>query len=196
MKPRLMERIAYPAMIAALLCSGGCMLFKKAEVVVSVLQEDFSLLEPEEFPEKIKQLEEIALNHESMTVRTKAFYYVAIAYMHYNNPEPNYPQALKNLDEYITRDTENETLDEVVAWKAVLIELDRCMEEIRKLEKSIAQLRQQYARSDKNRKDSIRQIEELSQTIEQQKKEIMSLEDKIKKLDALHLEIERKKKKK
>jgi len=182
--------------IAALSFSGGCMLFKKPEVAPAILREDFSLLEPEEFPEKIKQLEEIAQNHESVSVRTQAYYYVAVAYMHYNNPAPDYTQALKNLDEYITRDTENATIDEVAAWKAILLSLVNSMGEIRKLEQSHAQLKQQYSRADKDRKDLNRQIEDFSQTIERQKKEILSLEDKIRKLDALHAEIEKKKKKK
>jgi chromosome segregation ATPase len=116
--------------------------------------------------------------------------------MHYNNPAPDYTRALKNLDEYITRDTENATIDEVVAWKAILLSMVNSMGEIRKLEQSLLQLQQQNSRADKDRKDLNRQIEDFSQTIERQKKEILSLEDKIRKLDALHAEIEKKKKKK
>jgi len=194
MKPGAIHQAIFFVTIAVFLSSGGCSLFRAHGLAPPVLQEDFSLLDPEDFPEKIKQLEEISQNHESMSVRTRALFYIALAHMHYNNPSPDYPKAVKYLDEYIALESDNKDIDEIVAWKSTVHTLDGSLREYEKLEKSYAQLKQQYERANKNRESLNKKINELSQVIENQKKEIESLKETIKKLDAVQQEIEKKKK--
>jgi tetratricopeptide (TPR) repeat protein len=180
--------------MAVLLSSGCCSLFRALGLAPPVFREDFSLLDPEDFPEKIEQLEEISQNHQSMSVRTRAFFYIALAHMHYNNPSPDYSEALKYLDEYIALDSDNKDIDEIVAWKSTLLTLYGSLQEVEKLERSYAQLKQEYESANKNRDFLNKQISDLGQMIEKQNKEIGSLQETIKKLDAIHQEIEKKKK--
>jgi chromosome segregation ATPase len=194
MMQKAINRLIFFVIIVLLLSSGCCSLFRALGLAPPVFKEDFSLLDPEDFPEKIKQLEEISQNHKSMSVRTRAFFYIALAHMHYNNPSPDYSKALKYLDQYIALDSENKGIDEFVAWRSTLHTLDSSLREYEKLEKNYAQLKQEYESANKKGELLNKQLNELSQMIEKQKKEIGSLEETIKKLDAVHQEIEKKKK--
>lgn len=192
MNKKTIDRIIFLTLSALILSSGGCSLFRTLGPAPPEFREDFSLVAPGDFPQKIKQLEDISQHHKSMAVRTRAFFYIALAYMHYNNPSPDYSLALEYLDEYITRDAENIDIDEIVAWKSILQVLNDSVQKYRELEKAYAQLKQEYGAANKNRDSLNKRLKELSQTIEKQKKEIGSLQDTIKKLDALHQEIEKK----
>lgn len=194
MKRGAINQVIFLVIMAVLLSSGCCSLFRALGLAPPVFREDFSLLDPEDFPEKIKQLEEISQNHKSMSVRTRALFYIALAHLHYNNPSPDYSKALKYLDEYIALDSDNKDIDEIVAWKSTLHTLDSSLREYEKLERSYAQLKQEYESANKNRGFLNKQINDLAQMIEEQKKEIGSLEETIKKLDAVYQEIEKKKK--
>ncbi len=194
MKRRAVNQVIFLVIMAVMLSSGRCSLFRALGLAPPVFREDFSLLAPEDFPEKIKQLEEIAQSHKSKHVRTRALFYIALAHLHYNNPSPDYPKALKYLDEYIALDSDNKDIDEIVAWKSTLLTLDSSLREYEKLERDYAQLKQEYESANKNRELLNKRINDLGQMIEKQKKEISSLEEIIKKLDAVHREIEKKKK--
>jgi outer membrane protein assembly factor BamD (BamD/ComL family) len=193
MKRRAVNKVIFLVIMAVLLSSGRCSLFRALGLAQPVFREDFSLLAPEDFPEKIKQLEEIAQSHKSEHVRTRAVFYIALAHMHYNNPSPDYSKALKYLDEYIALDPDNKDIDEIVAWKSTVLTLDSSLREYEKLERDYAQLKQEYDSANKNRELLNKQINDLGQMIEKQKKEISGLQEIIKKLDAVHREIEKKK---
>jgi tetratricopeptide (TPR) repeat protein len=187
MKPRAIEKVLFLAIIGVLLSSGRCSLFRAKGPAAPPFRENFSLLEPKDFPEKIKQLEEISQTDPSMAVRTRALFYIALAHMHYKNPSPDYSQAVQYLDKYIAADSADEDIDEIVAWKSIVQALAGSLREYEKLEKSYAQLKQQNDRANKK-------INDLGQVIEKQKKEIESLNATLKKLDAVEQEIEKKKK--
>jgi len=187
MKPGAVRQVLFLVAIGLLLSSGGCSLFRTQRPAVPPFREDFSLLNPQDFPEKIKLLEEISQNHKDMSVRTRALFYIALAHMHYKNPAPDYSQAVEYLDKYIAAVPDNEDIDEIVAWKSTVQALEDSLREYEKLEKSYTELRQQSDRAAKK-------ISDLGQVIEKQKKEIESLKATIKKLDAVEQEIEKKKK--
>jgi predicted nucleic acid-binding Zn-ribbon protein len=129
-----------------------------------------------------------------MSVRTRALFYIALAYMHYNNPSPEYSKAVEYLDKYIALESNNKDIDEIVAWKSTVHTLDGSLREYEKLKRSYAQLKQEYESANKNREFLNKKINDLGQVIENQKKEIESLKETIKKLDAVEREIEKKKK--
>jgi len=187
MKPGAVRQVLFLVAIGLLLSSGGCSLFRAKEPAPPPFREDFSLLNPQDFPDKIKLLEEISQNHKDMSVRTRALFYIALAHMHYKNPAPDYSQAVEYLDKYIAAVPDNEDIDEIVAWKSTVQALEDSLREYEKLEKSYTELRQQSDRAAKK-------ISDLGQVIEKQKKEIESLKATIKKLDAVEQEIEKKKK--
>jgi DNA repair exonuclease SbcCD ATPase subunit len=201
MKPRTVSPVLFLVIMAVLLCSARCSMFRALGLAQPDFREDFSLLGPDDFPEKIEQLEEIAQTHKREHVRARAVFYIALAHMHYNNPSPDYGKALSYMDAYIVLDSDNKDIDEIVAWKSVLLILDTSLREYEKLERDYAQLQKDYAHLkkdyenvSKDRESLNQQIIDLGQRIEKQKKEISSLEEIIKKLDAVHREIEKKKK--
>lgn len=187
MKPRADQKVLFLVIMGVLLSSGFCSLFRAKGPAAPLFRENFSLLAPEDFPEKIKQLEGISQSHESLAVRNRALFYIALAHMHYKNPSPDYSQAVQYLDRCIAAEPDNEDIDEIVAWKSTVQALDSSLRELEKLKKSQAQLKQQYDRANQK-------INDLGQVIEKQKKEIEGLRETIKKLDAVEQEIEKKKK--
>lgn len=192
MKKNAIDRVIFLVITALLFSCGGCSFFRSLGLAPPEFREDFSLVSPEDFPEKLRQLEDISQNHKNMSVRTRAFFYIALGHMHYNNPSPDYSLAQEYLDEYIKRDSENKDIDEIVAWKSILLVLEGSIQKYRELEKDYAQLKQEYEAADKNKASLNKQLKELAQVIERQKKEIGGLQETIKKLDALHQEIEKK----
>jgi outer membrane protein assembly factor BamD (BamD/ComL family) len=195
MQRKAINRVILFVVMAVLLSSGSCSLLREFGLVPPVFKEDFSQLNPEEFPEKIRQLEEISKGHKNEYVRIRALFYIALAHMHYNNPSPDYSKALKYLDEYIVLDTKNKNIDEVMAWKSTLFALDSSLREYEILEQSYAQLKQDYESANKNKESLNKKVSDLEKLIEKQKKEIKNLEETINKLDIVQREIEKKKRK-
>ena len=187
MKLGAIHQVIFLIVIAALSSSGSCSLFRTHGPAQSLLQEDFSLLRPEDFSEKIKQLEEISQHDKSMAVRTRALFYIGLAHMHYHNPSPDYSKAVQYLDKYIALESNRKNIDEIVAWKSVVQTLDSSLRERGMLVRSYAQLKQQCDRANKN-------SEFLAKVIETQKKEIENLKQTIKELDTVQQEIEKKRK--
>ena len=185
--PGMLPRLVPFVLMAALLSSGGCSLFKTLAPSPPVLQEDFSLLRPEDFPAKIQQLEDISQNDKNVAVRARAVFYIGLAHMHYKNPSPDYPKAVQYLDKYIALESARKDIDETVAWKSVVQALENSLHEQDKLARSYAQLKQQYDRSNKSG-------ESLAKVVENQKKEIERLRQTIRELDAVQQEIEKKRK--
>jgi chromosome segregation ATPase len=199
MKRRAVKQIIFIVTVAVFVFS-SCSLLRDLGLAPPVFREDFSQLTSEEFPEKIKQLEDISQNHKKMAVRTRALYYLAIAHLHYNNPSPDYAKALEYLDGYIARDSDNKDIDEIATWKATLQILDNSLRQYKKLEEDYAQLKKEYETANKdkaslkkNEASLNKKINELDKMIASQKKEIASLQETIKKLDTVQREIERKK---
>jgi outer membrane protein assembly factor BamD (BamD/ComL family) len=187
LKPGAIRLVTFLVIIVALLSSGNCSLFKTHGPAPPLLREDFSLLDPNAFPEKIKQLEDLSQNDKNVSVRTRALFYLALAHMHYKNPSPDYSKAVQYLDKYIALESNRQDIDEIVAWKSVVHTLDSALRECERLQKSNTQLKLQYDRANKDR-------ESLAKVIENQKKEMESLKKTIKELDTVQQEIEKKRK--
>jgi SMC interacting uncharacterized protein involved in chromosome segregation len=193
-KPGTMAQGVYLVIITAALLSTGCSLFGVHGAGQPSLREDFSLLAPEDFPQKIKQLEDLSQQDKSMSVRARALFYLALAHMHYRNPSPDYSRAVQYLDKYIALQSaqNNKDIDEIVAWKSVVQALDNSLREYEKLKRNYAQLKQQYDRANKNTEGLVKKVNDLGQVIENQKKELERLKETIKELDAVQQDIEKK----
>jgi len=199
MKPRVLISFhVCLCLCAGLFCTEACAVYEEPALTPPVFNQDLSLLAPEDFPGKITELEDIAGNHESPGIRSQAYYYAALAHVHYNNPSPDYARALGNLDAHMASGPEHpdQNKSELAVWQFVISQMVTVLQDYENLQKSYTELRQQYRKNEENRVFLGQQIEDLAKTIERQRKEIAGLEDKIKKLDALHAEIEKKKKKK
>jgi outer membrane protein assembly factor BamD (BamD/ComL family) len=194
MRKGALEKIFFIVIIAGLFSSGCSSHIEDPVVTAPIFKTDLSALEPEEFPERIKQLEAIAQNHDSISVRNRAHFYIALTHIHYKNPSPDYSLAIKHLDEYIALDPDNVRIDEILIWMSVLRDLDRSLKEYDGLKRKCELLNQENMRINKDWKYLNQEKNDLARTIEIQTKKISSLEDKIKKLDSLYIEIEKKKK--
>ena len=192
MKPVKIREAIFFITIAVFLLAGCCSLFRAQGLSPTVLREDLSKLDPKGFPGKIKQLEEISQNDKSMSVRARALFYIALAHMHYNNPSPDYANAVNYLDKYIALESGNKDIDEIVAWKSTLHVLDSSLLEYKRLEGNYAQLKKEYERANKNKELLNKKIFDLGQVIDNQKKEIDILKETIRKLDSVQQEIEKK----
>jgi outer membrane protein assembly factor BamD (BamD/ComL family) len=192
-RPRATPCAAYLILMGALISSFSCSLLGRQGRSHPLLQEDFSLLAPEEFPPKIKQLEDISQNEANASLRARALFYLALAHMHYRNPSPDYPKAVQYLDTYIALEPDKKDIDEIVAWKRTLEALDGALREHEKLAESFARLKQQHDRASKDRASLDKKISDLSAVIERQKKDLASLKETILKLDTVQQEIEKKK---
>jgi len=189
--------------LVGFLTTGCSTLFKKPEVDPPVFQVDLSNLAPEDYPTRIEQLEQIAENNESVSMRNRARVHIALIHSHYNNPSPDYEQAITVLDEFEAVGTDVETINEITTCVETLRRLEKLIKDYEKLEKEYAllheennHLRQTNERLNKDWQYANQESSNLSNTIAAQKREIASLKKKIKELDSLYLEIEKKKKKK
>lgn len=198
-----MRRFILLIIIVGFLTSGCSTLFKKPEVDPPIFQVDISQLPPESYPDRIEQLEQIAANNESVTMRNRARVHIALILIHYNNPSPDYEQAIENLDAFEAVGTDVERINEINTCVAALRRMDTLIRNYEKLEKEYAllqeendKLRQTNERLNKDWQYANQDKESLNKTIAAQKKEIANLKEKIKELDSLYLEIEKKKKKK
>ncbi|MBN2244871.1 MAG: hypothetical protein JW755_03395 [Candidatus Aminicenantes bacterium] len=183
--------------------SGCSTLFKKPEVDPPVFQVDIAQLSPESYPARIEQLELIAENNESVAMRNRARVHLALIHSHYNNPAPDYAQAITALDNFEAAGTDVEVINEINTCAETLRRLDTLIRNYEKLEKDYAllkeeneQLRETNERLNKDWHYANQEGINLNKTIAAQKKEIVNLKAKIKELDSLYLEIEKKKKKK
>ncbi len=179
------------------------MLLKKPEVDPPIFQVDVAQLSPENYPARIEQLEQIAENNESIVMRNRARIHLALIHSHYNNPTPDYSQAITALDNYEAAGKDVEVINEVNTCAEALRRLDTLIRNYEKLEKEYArlqeenvQLRQTNERLNKDWQYSNQKSANFNKTITAQKREIANLKEKIKELDSLYLEIEKKKKKK
>jgi outer membrane protein assembly factor BamD (BamD/ComL family) len=143
MRKGALEQIFFLIIVAGLFSPGCSSLIKDPVVTAPIFEADLSKLEPEEFPERIKQLENIAQNHESVSVRTRAHFYIALTHIHFKNPKPDYSLALMHLNDYIALDPENERIDEIVIWMSVLRNLDSSIREYDDLKKRHELLKQE-----------------------------------------------------
>ena len=194
MRVGAIRQVIFFIIIAISLSAGRCSLFGPRGPAQTVLREDFSLLDPNDFPKKIKQLEEISQKDKSLALRKRALFYIALAHMHYRNPSPDYSRSASNLDKYIALESTNKDVDELVAWKSILLALDGSLQKHKELEGSYAQLKKEYERTNKNRESLNKKISDLGQVIDNQNKEIERLKETIKKLDTVQQEIEKKRK--
>ena len=198
-----MRRFILLIIIVGFLTSGCSTLFKKPEVDPPIFQVDISRLPPESYPDRIEQLEEIIQNHENVAMRNRARIHIALIHSHYNNPSPDYAQAITTLDNFEAVGSDVEVINEINTCAETLRRLEKLIKDYEKLEKEYAllqqeneQLKQTNERLNKDWQYANQGNTSLNKTIAAQKKEIANLKEKIKELDSLYLEIEKKKKKK
>jgi hypothetical protein len=93
------------------------------------------------FSHDIVRLEKIVKNNPESSIRAKAHFQLALLYSSYKNPNPNYQQALKELEAYISLNSSGKVSEEILNWLAILRELNKLIDENQKMKESVKQLK-------------------------------------------------------
>ncbi|TAN43095.1 MAG: hypothetical protein EPN25_01205 [Nitrospirae bacterium] len=100
---------------------------------------------------------------------------LALLYSHYRNPSPDYPRALKELDQYLLLVPDGAGTSEVRDRHALLKEINRLGGESETLNDTIKQLKKEAARLGKENKsirEKLSQLEALDIEFEKKRKQV------------------------
>jgi len=122
----------------------------------------------EDMSADIERLEEIADKDADPSVRAKAQLRLAKLYSAHKNPKPNYQQALKRLEMYLSFNPAEGEADEMQNWLALLRELVREHDELRKAKQTINQL----TKENKELKDTLQGLKDLDIKMEEKRRQV------------------------
>lgn len=122
----------------------------------------------EKMSDDVERLEEIADKDSDPSVRAKAQLRLAKLYSSHENPRPNYQQALKRLEMYLSFNPAEGEADEMQDWLALLRELVKEHDELRKAKQTMSQL----AKENKELKDTVEGLKNLDIKMEEKRKQV------------------------
>jgi hypothetical protein len=144
-------------------------------------------LETEKLPDDIERLTDIADKAADPSMRAKADLQLAKLYSSYKNPKPDYQQALKRLEMYLSFDPAKGETDEMKNWLSLLHELAEGSEEIRKATQTLNQLTKDNNQLIKDNRELTKENRELA-------KENKELKDTVEELKNIDIKMEEKRK--
>lgn len=132
------------------------------------------ILKPEDFSKEIARLGAIA-KRDGQPDHVKVHLQLAKLYSHHKNPNPDYLLALKELESYISHDTEGGKADEIQNWLAVLRRLKMIIDEknqiAREHQDTNAKM-EQIIKENQDMKKTVEQLESLDIRIEEKRKQL------------------------
>lgn len=120
-------------------------------------------LKPREFPEEIARLEAMIPKNTDLSFQTKAHLRLALLYLDNKNPKPNYLNAIKELEIYVSMDSEGGKRAEIQNLLRVLRELGRLSDENKKTKVKIEQVMKENEEIKKENEEIKKTVEELRQ---------------------------------
>ncbi len=139
-------------------------------------------LKTEKLPDEIERLTDIADKAADPSMRAKADLQLAKLYSSYKNPRPDYQQALKRLEMYLSFEPAKGETDEMKNWLSLLRELAEEREEIRKATQTINQLTKDNNQLIKDNRELAKENKELKDTVEELKNIDIKMEEKRKQI--------------
>lgn len=128
----------------------------------------YSKVKPDNLSNDIGRLEEIVKNNTDSSMLAKAHFQLALLYSSYKNPNPNYQQALKELEVYISLNPSGEVSEGIQNLLSILRELDKIIEDNKKIKQQNSLL----IRESKGLKESVEQLKNLDIKMEEKKKKV------------------------
>ncbi len=125
-------------------------------------------LKPEQIANRIEHYRKIAKEHGDLSTRADAHLQLARLYSSYKNQRPDYEQALKELETYLSFNPEKGKYDELQNWMALLREIVRGDEENRKSKQKINQL----AKENRELRGAVEQLKNLDIQMEERKRQV------------------------
>ena len=132
------------------------------------------ILKPEDFSKEIARLGAIVKRGEQPD-HVKAHLQLAKLYSHHKNPNPDYLLALKELESYISHDTEGGKADEIQNWLAVLRKLKKITDENNQITQEHLDTNakmEQLIKENQDMKKTVEQLESLDIRIEEKRKQL------------------------
>lgn len=128
----------------------------------------YSKVKPDNLSNDIRRLEEIVKNNTDSSMLAEAHFQLALLYSSYKNPNPNYQQALKELEAYISLSPSGEVSEGIQNLLSILRELDKTIEDNKKIKQQNSLL----IRESKELKESVEQLKNLDIKMEEKKKKV------------------------
>lgn len=125
-------------------------------------------LRAQEFPNEIAQLEAMVPINTDQSFQRKAHLRLALLYLDNKNPTPNYMNALKELELYVSLDPDGGNRTEIQNLLRVLRELGKAVDENKKLKIKVEQL---IRENDAGRK-TVEELKSLDLRLEEKRKQV------------------------
>jgi ABC-type transporter Mla subunit MlaD len=144
-------------------------------------------LNREQIADQIELYQMVAKDHGDLSTRIDAHLQLARLYSSYKNQRPDYEQALKELETYLSFNPVKGEYDEVQNWLTLLREIVRVNEENRKSKQII----NQFAKENKELRGT---VEQLKGTVEQLRGTVEQLKGTVEQLKNLDIQMEERRK--
>lgn len=125
-------------------------------------------LKPREFPEEIARLEAMIPKNTDLSFQMKAHLRLALLYLDNNNPKPDYLNAIKELEIYVSIDSEGGKRAEIQNLLRVLRELGRLSDENKKIKVKM----EQVIKENEDIKKTVEELRKLDLKIEERRRQI------------------------
>ena len=130
---------------------------------------------PEDFPREITRVEKLTRYHPDPAVRAKSHLRLAMLYLDYRNPHPDYLRALKELKQYVSMSPDGDKRDEaqtlvvlLSAYENVLVEND----EKRRANELLTEQNRALIRENRAFKETIKELKYLDLQLEEKRRQI------------------------
>ncbi|HAG51089.1 MAG: hypothetical protein A2X87_08490 [Deltaproteobacteria bacterium GWC2_42_51] len=141
----------------------GLMVFSCIPVRLS-----YPVLNPEDFSKEIARLESIIQAENDLSKVTKAHQQLAVLYLHYKNPNPDYVNAIKHLEIYVTLSQRGGKTEEVQS----LLSLLRAFNENKLLGHESKNRIDQLIKENQELKKTVEQLQSLDIKMEEKRREV------------------------
>ena len=162
---KIRKLAGFVLLLAALTALPECATYREKTVVPP------PALNPEQIADQIELYQMVAKDHGDLSARIDAHLQLARLYSSYKNQRPDYEQALKELETYLSFNPVKGEYDEVRNWLTLLREIVRVNEENRKSKQIINQLA-------KENRELRGTVEQLRGTVEQLKNLDIQMEER------------------
>jgi hypothetical protein len=130
---------------------------------------------PEDFPREITRVEKLTRYHPDPAVRAKSHLRLAMLYLDYRNPHPDYLRALKELKQYVSMSPDGDKRDEaqtliilLSAYENVLVEND----ERGRANELLTEQNRALIRENRAFKETINELKYLDLQLEEKRRQV------------------------
>lgn len=137
-------------------------------------------LQTKEIKTEISRLESALKSEDESLFKPISIFYLALLYSHYKNPEPDYKQAFKNLEKYISLDSAKAEqkisvqylltlLEKIIANENLCNELKTLITTLKQENKSLTEKYKKLVIENQNIKEIIEKLKQLDIQLEKKR---------------------------